>query len=236
MKPHTKPEVRSKVEDDPETTIVLASASPRRYELLSLTGWSLRSLPVAVDETPRQGESAEELASRLALAKCDEAIKASNGRPGIILSADTIVVHRGELLGKPRDAEDARRMLGVLRAGEHRVVTAVTLVSESGARVQELCSTAVPMREYAPEEIEAYLASGSALDKAGAYGIQDAEFDPVDRARLDGCFANVMGMPLCHVVRAMAQLGQTGRRDIPAACQLHTKYRCSAYRGILGPS
>lgn len=231
-----KLEDRLKVEDDPETTLVLASASPRRYELLSLTGWNLRSLPVAVDETPRQGESAAELASRLAHAKCDEAIKESNGRPGIILGADTVVVHRGELLGKPRDTEDARRMLGFLRGGEHRVVTAVTLVSGSGVRVQELCSTAVPMREYAPEAVDAYLASGSALDKAGAYGIQDAEFDPVDRARMGGCFANVMGMPLCHVVRAMTRLGQPGRRDIPSACQLHTNYRCSAYRGILGPS
>ena len=217
-----------------EKAIVLASASPRRYELLSLTGWRLLSRPVAVDETPDEGETAEALAARLALAKSKKAIQAWKGGPDIVLSADTVVVHQGELLGKPLDAEDARRMLNSLRGCGHRVVTAVALVSEHGGLEQEVCSTWVPMRDYAPEEVEAYLATGSAFDKAGAYGIQDKDFDPVDMNRLTGCFANVMGMPLCHVARAMRRVGSRARTDIAAACQHHTKYRCPVYREILG--
>jgi predicted house-cleaning NTP pyrophosphatase (Maf/HAM1 superfamily) len=98
----------------------------------------------------------------------------------------------------------------------------------------DTCVSEVPMREYADPEVEAYLDSGSPLDKAGAYGIQDGDFNPVDMSRMRDCFANVMGLPLCHLVRNLRRLGYEPPADVPAACQAFTGYECHVFPAILG--
>jgi predicted house-cleaning NTP pyrophosphatase (Maf/HAM1 superfamily) len=89
------------------------------------------------------------------------------------------------------------------------------------------------MRPYSPREVAAYVAGGSPLDKAGAYGIQDDGFLPVDLERLTGCYANVMGLPLCHLARALRRLGHPSPADVPAGCRAHTGYDCPVYESIL---
>jgi MAF protein len=211
--------------------LTLASASPRRRELLSLSGWSFALGPAKVDERPEAGESAEAMAARLALAK---ARAAAEGPGRIAVAADTVVEHRGQILGKPADAAEARAMLERLAGECHRVVTAVAVLGPEGAAPEvEVCVTEVPMRAYSAAEAAAYVASGSPLDKAGAYGIQDDGFQLVDVGHLHGCFANVMGLPLCHLVRAMRRLGNHPPADVPAACMAHTGYDCPVYESIL---
>lgn len=217
-----------------EPIVVLASGSPRRRELIALAGWEISLLPVDVDEAPRPGESAAALTRRLALAKAKAAIPSSP--PGsIVVAADTIVTDDGGLLGKPRDDAAARAMLRRLRRRNHTVVTSLAVFGPpngAGPLLDE-CSTDVPMREYGDDEIERFVASGSAADKAGAYGIQESRFHPVDVSALHGCFANVMGLPLCHLVRTLRRRGLEPRADVPTACRAHTDYDCPVYAGIL---
>jgi predicted house-cleaning NTP pyrophosphatase (Maf/HAM1 superfamily) len=106
-------------------------------------------------------------------------------------------------------------------------------LSSGAAQEMELCVTSVPMRDYTDREISAYIDSGSPMDKAGAYGIQDRGFNPVEIAQLNGCFANVMGLPLCHLLRAMRRLGQDTPCDVPLACQSFTSYDCPVHSDIL---
>ncbi len=171
----------------------------------------------------------------------------------IILASDTVVSLDGEPLGKPRDADDARSMLRRLRGRTHQVYTAIALLdlrtppahravsgadtNEDAARdggwssITDLASSDVPMRAYADAEIETYLAGGDPFDKAGAYAIQHTGFHPVDR--FDHCFANVMGLPLCHVTRSLRELGIVPATDVPSACQRHIGYECPVYEEIL---
>lgn len=190
--------------------------------------------PASADEQPRVGESAMRLAQRLAQAKA--ASVAEKASPtSLTLGADTVVALNGSLLGKPADAEQARHMLDRLRGCTHEVLTGLTLVADGGAwQAHEVCSTLVPMRNYPPHAVEDYVASGAAFDKAGAYGIQDRGFDPVDMSQMNGCYANVMGLPLCHMLRLMRRRGLEPEADVPAACQAYTGYRCGVYAGILG--
>lgn len=217
----------------PEATIILASGSPRRRELIGLGGWQVVVRPVSVDETPHPGESAERLARRLARAKAN-AVRVAAGE--VVLAADTIVADGTDLLGKPADPAEARRMLERLRGRTHRVVSAITLRADDGRETHDLCESLVPMRPYDDESIGGALASGSAFDKAGGYGIQDRIFDPVDRGSFNDCFANVMGLPVCHVVRSLRRLGVEPSRDVPAACRELTGYACQVYPSILQES
>lgn len=214
----------------PEEIIVLASASPRRRELIALGGWAVEVRPERVAEEPFAGESAEALTRRLADAKARSA-PVTNGV--VVLAADTVVHDAADLLGKPADLRQARAMLVRLRGRSHRVVTSITLRSSDGAEVQDSCESVVPMRAYGDDEIERTLAGGGPLDKAGGYGIQDGLFEPVDRQSFVGCFANVMGLPVCHVVRGLRRLGIEPRRDVPQACLAHTRYPCRVYPEIL---
>ena len=199
---------------------------------MRLTGWETRVVSVDVDERPDPGESARALASRLAQAKANRAAQAKHA--GVLLAADTIVVDEGRLLGKPQDEQHALRMLEALRGRTHSVVTALAIVdpASEGPRI-DVCETAVPMRPYALKELRAYVSSGRAFDKAGGYGIQDEDFRPVDSHRMRGCFANVMGLPLCHLVRAMRSLGYQAPNDVPEACEAYTGYACPVYAEIL---
>jgi MAF protein len=150
-----------------------------------------------------------------------------------ILAADTTVVNGGSILGKPKDRAQAVEMLTALRGHTHQVLTGVAALRVSdGTLVTDLCITDVPMRIYSDEEIEAYVASGDPLDKAGAYGIQNMQFHPVEGMR--GCYASVMGLPLCHVTRSLRKLGMAPMRDIAAECQSGLDYDCPISTAVLG--
>ena len=216
----------------PNHELLLASASPRRRELLSLTGWDFSVCAASIPEEVEPGESPAALAKRLAVSKAQVAREGCP--PGALtLAADTLVVHQREVMGKPVDADDAILMLRRLRGLNHQVITAVALDYGDGEHEIELCDTDVPMRPYSDEEIEKYVEGGSPLDKAGAYGIQDSPFRPVDSARFLGCFANVMGLPLCHLVRAMRRRGYAPSEDVPGNCMQFTGYDCTIYSSIL---
>ena len=214
--------------------LVLASASPRRRELLALTRWTAQVRPAQADEQPLAGEDAAGLARRLSRVKA-QVVAADSPVGSLVLAADTVVTLDGALLGKPADAGEARAMLAALRGREHEAITGLTLlVAGESWEAHDVCLTPVAMREYTPHEAEAYVDSGAALDKAGAYGIQDHGFAPVAMDRMTGCFANVMGLPLCHLTRMMRRRGLAAPVDIPAACQAHTHYTCGIYPQILG--
>ena len=214
-------------------TFTLASASPRRRDLMGLTGWDVRFVSTDIDERSDHGEDAHLLADRLAQAKARHAAEGSSSQ-GVLLAADTVVEYEGQLLGKPIDKPDAIRMLSMLRGREHRVVTALAIIpSANGTLKTDACETRVPMREYLSKELHAYIDAGHAFDKAGGYGIQDASLHPVALERLTGCFANVMGLPLCHLVRAVRRMGIEPPKDVPLECQAYTGYTCPVYAEIL---
>lgn len=180
--------------------LTLASASPRRRELLAALGLAFTLFPAEVEENNDADIPAEALALSLSVRKAQKA--ACETRDGIVIAADTIVLLAGEVLGKPRDADEAVQMLRRLRGCSHTVFSGLTLVDVDNQRQwSDVVETEVWMRSYSDQEIAAYVASGDPLDKAGAYAIQYAEFQPVARVR--GCYANVMGLPICHLYRAL---------------------------------
>lgn len=213
--------------------IILASASPRRQELLALTGWRFSVCSSEIPELPQPGEEPEKLAKRLAVSKANAA-KDVCPDVSAILAADTLVIHAGDILGKPSGPSEAVDMLRGLRGAAHDVITAIAIEIEDKGKATQICESRVPMRDYAEDELQAYVQSGAPMDKAGAYGIQDPGFHPVDLERFSDCYANVMGLPLCHLVRAMRQLGFEPPNDVPGACMQFTGYDCTIYPIILG--
>ncbi|MGA2110937.1 MAG: nucleoside triphosphate pyrophosphatase [Anaerolineales bacterium] len=212
---------------DLDAPLILASASPRRRELLGLTGWAFLTASVPIDETPGPGEAPEELVQRLSLEKARAVAQARGRAREWILSADTVVADGQQALGKPKTRAQAREFLRRLRGREHRVLTGLALLEPSSGRSwTELAQSSVRMREYLDAELERYLDSGDPMDKAGAYGIQHNEFHPV--ADLEGCYANVMGLPLCHVQDLILKVGLRPPADLPAACAHQLGYHCTA--------
>lgn len=200
--------------------LVLASASPRRRQLLARLGVPFDVAPADVDEDSDVRERAERVARRLARAK---AVAASAQQPdAAVLAADTVVGYRGRLLGKPRDAGEAAAMLRLLRARRHRVVTAIAVVLPG--RKTPLIShvtTGVWMRQYADSEIDASIARGDPFDKAGAYAIQDETFRPVEL--YEGCYCNVVGLPLWTAAALLRRAGvsvSASVADLPPQCAL----------------
>ncbi|HKH99811.1 MAG TPA: Maf family protein [Candidatus Sulfotelmatobacter sp.] len=218
--------------------IILASASPRRQELLRNAGISFTVQPADVDETPLAGESPRDCAERLAREK---ALAVWQTRPqDLVLGADTIVVVDQTILGKPVDAEDAARMLRLLSGRVHRVITGVCLVGPgvrgqgpvasgtaprqgqpsgtaqepTGDRELNAASetTLVTMSELSDEEIRAYIATGEPMDKAGAYAIQGMASRWIPR--IEGDYSNVVGLPVALVCR---MLHNSGQHAIPRA-------------------
>jgi MAF protein len=215
-------------------TLLLASASPRRRELIKLLGLPVETTSTDIDETPLDHESAADLAKRLSIEKVQAVLSLITNHSSrfIILASDTVVSLDGEPLGKPRDAAEARSMLQRLRNRSHQVFTAITLIdTRTNRTITDLGSTDVPMRNYSDAEIEEYIVSGDPFDKAGAYAIQHAGFHPVDR--LTGCYANVMGLPLCHIVRSLRELGIKPLKNVPLTCQAYLKYECPVFEKIL---
>ncbi len=182
--------------------LVLASASPRRRELLAGLGLDFDLRPVDVDETPLAGEAPRAYVLRLAEAKAQGAAPA----PGeLALGADTIVVAGGDLLGKPRDPDDARWMLERLSGHEHLVLTGVALRDRERLRLSAVEVTRVRFAELTAEEIAWYVASGEPLDKAGAYAVQGLGALFVDG--ITGNYSNVVGLPLPLVYRLLRRAG-----------------------------
>lgn len=219
---------------DEQRTLILASGSPRRRELLALLDMPFERVAVDIDETPLPGEGARAYTVRLSREKALEATKAVRD-PALVLSADTTVADGDDILGKPADAEEARAMLWRLRARCHQVYTALTVIDTmTGARVTDVAVTDVPMREYSSEEIEAYIDSGDPFDKAGGYAIQNTAFHPVILE--SGCFANVVGLPLCHLLRVLRALDVTLPAGVPASCMQYHAYECDVTDHILDGS
>jgi septum formation protein len=190
--------------------IVLASVSPRRRELLLSLGLHVIVVPSEIDEGSRPGYQPRELAEFHAGAKAESV--AAREPKAVILAADTVVDLDGLALGKPHDPAEAAQMLRSLAGREHLVHTAFSLVDgPSGRRLAESVTTRVRFYPLAPEEIEAYVATGDPMDKAGAYGIQGRGATLVER--IDGDFYTVMGLPLGRVVRGLQRLGYA----LPAA-------------------
>jgi MAF protein len=213
------------------TKILLASNSPRRRELMALGDWTFNVAVTNVDEMQRPGEAPGEYVLRLA----EEKARAAAPRATVgdfIVAADTTVVDGDALLGKPADAAEATAMLRQLRGRSHQVYTGIAVLEPStGQLLKDLCVTDVPMRDYSDAEIARYVASGDPLDKAGAYAIQHESFHPVDS--LAGCFASVMGLPLCHLLRLLEQFTVPVDADLPMRCQEHLNYPCPVTVAIL---
>ncbi|MGH9942591.1 MAG: Maf family protein [Pyrinomonadaceae bacterium] len=186
--------------------LVLASASPRRAEILRAVGWPFEVAPAEIDETVRPGERAEDYVERLAREKA-EAV-ARTRLLGLTLGADTtVVVAGGEMLGKPRDADDARRMLGLLSGRWHEVLTGLALVRAEDAERQRRVTHArsrVHFREMTGAEIDWYVSTGEPTDKAGAYAIQGRGALFIDR--IEGDYWNIVGLPVSLVYRLMKEL------------------------------
>jgi septum formation protein len=193
--------------------LVLASASPRRRELLERLGLSLRVEPVDLDETPQPGEAPRAYAARLARDKGAAALARLGTDLPAVLSADTVVVAQGEIFGKPADAEAARAMLQRLAGRRHDVLTAYA-IRHKGSLVERTVTTTVTFRLLAPEEIEAYVACGEWQGKAGGYAIQGVA--AVFASELRGSLTNVIGLPLAEVLADLRALEALPRYPPPA--------------------
>jgi MAF protein len=211
--------------------LVLASNSPRRRELLALGGWTFNLDVADINEDVLPGEDAAAYVERLAVEKARTILPRS--RPEhIIIGSDTTVVLDGEILGKPVDAAEARSMLTRLRGRSHRVYTGIAVLRASDQSLfSDICLTEVPMRNYSDTEMKAYIESGDPLDKAGAYGIQSPNFQPV--INMQGCYASVMGLPLCHLTVLLRNLDIHPQADVARNCQATLNYTCPVFRSIL---
>ena len=187
------------------TKLVLASGSPRRAEVLADAGFTFEAVSAGVDESRCEGEPAEAYVRRLAEVKA-RAVAARISPPAIVIAADTVVVMDGEVLGKPASAEDAAQMLRRLDGRTHQVLTGLAVLKiPGGAARVEIETTRVTFAPLTEAEIEAYVASGEPLDKAGAYAIQGRGGRFV--ARVEGCYFNVVGLPLARLYRILREMG-----------------------------
>ena len=184
--------------------IVLASASPRRRELMHMLGFSdLIVHPAVGEEHPLKGAAPEETVISLSLAKAKE-VSSAFGRDALIVAADTIVWLDGEILGKPHSEQEAFEMLRRLSGRKHEVYTGVTLLDQTGALCESECSR-VWFRTLSDDEILRYIATGEPMDKAGAYGAQGKGALFVQA--IEGDFFNVMGLPICRLGQMLAKKG-----------------------------
>lgn len=182
--------------------LVLASASPRRCELLAQIGIVFEQWVAAIDETPLAGEAPADYVKRLALEKA-RAVHADGRARLPVLGADTVVVVDGQLLGKPRDADHGRAMLRQLSGRRHEVFSAVAVIDQREAVA--LSRSAVWFRHLSADDIEAYWRSGEPRDKAGGYAIQGLAATFIER--LDGSYSGIMGLPLYETARLLQDFG-----------------------------
>jgi len=218
--------------------LLLASASPRRRQILSLPGLPFTVCVSPVDEEAMQERyqgPVEGLAQWLAEHKALEALTLAEAAGHLVITADTTVLLDGKVLGKPRDRDHAGELLLSLRNRWHHVVTGVAVSRLSNGKPEiysASCTTPVLMRPYSEEEIAAYIATGDPLDKAGAYGIQHPDFQPTER--INGCYLNVVGLPLCTLVDLLARFDvqpvEEGRKG--AGCRWSARCKVNDREGI----
>ena len=184
--------------------LVLASASPRRKELMAGLGLEFQVMAADVPEDQIPGESAQDMVMRLSL---DKASALAERLPeGLVIGADSTVVLDGEALGKPVDAGDARQMLRRLSGTQHQVMTGLSVVNPaSGDRQTDYMASDIKLRTLSDSEITASIQSGTLFDKAGAYAVQDQELRPAEWWR--GCYSNIVGLPLCRLLEMLQALG-----------------------------
>ena len=188
--------------------LILASSSPRRAEVLRDGGFVFEVRPADVDETRQPHEAAEEYVRRVAKAKAHVVAEQARaaGERAIVIAADTIVLAEGQILGKPKDAHDARRMLKLFSGKTHEVLTALCVINiPTGKELLHVEKTRVEFLKMSEEEIESYIQTGEPFDKAGAYGIQGiaGRF----ATRIEGCYFNVLGLPLSRLWTTLKELG-----------------------------
>lgn len=187
-----------------KSNIILASASPRRVELLSSAGIEFEVVAGDVYEGLLSGETPEDHVVRLARAKAEDVARKAGGR--FYIGADTIVVCEGEIMGKPKDSADAERMLNKLSGISHEVITGFAVYDkERDGVITDAVRTRVYFKHLRDEEIRAYIATGCPFDKAGAYAIQGGAAYMVQK--IEGSYSNVVGLPLCEVVDALRRMG-----------------------------
>jgi septum formation protein len=212
-------------------TLLLASSSPRRQQMLAWTGWKFRIQTADIDETAYMAELPGQYALRLAETK-GRSVLSSAEPEELIVASDTIVADGEDLLGKPVDEDAAANMLYRLRGRTHQVYTALAVIDPiSGRQETDLCVSRVPMRDYSDTEIADYIASGDPFDKAGGYAIQHAGFHPV--TDFQDCYACVMGMPLCHLVGLISRFALAVVEEVPVVCQEKLGYNCAIFQEIL---
>lgn len=200
-----------------EADLILASASPRRRELLERLGLALVVAPAEIDETPRAGERAEDYVKRIAATKCDVVADAGGAgaatRELAVVGADTIVIADRDILGKPADADDARRMLSRLAGRRHDVTTAYR-IRFRGKTLERAVTTAVLFRSLQPDELDAYVASAEWQGKAGGYAVQGIAGAFVSELR--GSHTNVIGLPVAELLADLQALEALPRYPPPA--------------------
>ena len=217
------------------TEFILASQSPRRQMLLRNLLDRFIVVESDVEESDLPGEKQSQYVLRLATEKAksvEKKFKESSIEDLIIIAADTIVLDDDKLLGKPEDARDARKILDRLNGKTHQVLSGITVYKPSVQilNTQVVCSD-VPMRDYDDQEIQEYINSGDPFDKAGAYAIQNDSFNPAPEFK--DCYANVMGLPLCHLALLLAETGMDLDRSIADRCQNSINYQCPVFQSIL---
>ena len=203
---------------------ILASSSPRRRGLLSLLGVNFHVQTSEIDESVLSGESPQDYVLRLAISK-SLAFNPLSAERLVVIAADTAVVDGANILGKPSSQSHAIEMLGDLRERTHLVISGIAVRDTRFDEIfTDLCTTQVEMRNYGGKEVEDYVASGDPMDKAGAYAIQHSGFNPV--AQISGCYANVVGLPLCHLAQLFIRLGVDFKEEAIQGCRSNGIYQC----------
>lgn len=199
--------------------------------MLAWGGWEYIVQPADIDEILLTDEQPATYVLRLAEEKARAV--GTQVQPGVlVIAADTTVADGALVLGKPSDPQEAVAMLKQLRGRVHQVYTAVAVFDPASGRLEtDLCVSQVQMRLYGDDEIRAYVASGDALDKAGAYAIQHPQFRPV--IHFAGCFASVAGLPFCHLLRTLSKFGVVPNSNVPQSCQDHFQYLCPIFERVL---
>lgn len=214
---------------------ILASRSPRRKDLLRNLIDSFLIISPDIREARERGESPEDYVVRISELKAQAVwrmVKSPEGSDWVIIAADTIVVDDDRILGKPVDEIQAVQMLTELRGRIHEVCSGLAVYDIARDEIRNTIVTSnVLMREYTDEEIRVYVSSGDPMDKAGAYAIQNHQFDPAPD--FSECFANVMGLPICHLASLLHEMGYPVDSLVAERCQKSIGYQCPVYSSIL---
>ncbi len=208
---------------------ILASQSPRRRELLQLLGYPFKSIAANADEDSVDVSDPALNVQQTAVLKANIIIQkyqVTSQIREILIAADTTVAFNGQMLNKPQDETEAASMLTAMCNKKHEVYTGYVIRDlTNGQELVGVSTAVVTMRHYSQQEIADYIATGDPMDKAGAYAIQHPQFNPV--AKLDGCFLNVMGLPVCDLISALRQFNLHPNFANNALHDAHQNYACS---------